>query len=88
MSGGMLPFIGPNGFPQWAHLSEFLSTSHFLSVPGYTQACPDCRGTLVASETMPEFECASCGKIVPVPSGDEILMQDLIDLHKQTVAGQ
>src|ERR1700733_8078912 len=47
MSGGMLPFIGPNGFPQWAHLSEFLSTSHFLSVPGYTQACPDCRGKKV-----------------------------------------
>jgi acyl carrier protein len=54
----------------------------------FPRTCPDCGGTLVESEAMPEFECSSCGKIVPVPSGDEILMQDLIDLHQQTVAEQ
>jgi acyl carrier protein len=54
----------------------------------FSRTCPDCGGTLVESEAMPEFECESCGKIVPVPSGDEILMQDLIDLHEQTAAAR
>jgi acyl carrier protein len=49
------------------------------------RSCAECGGPLVESETMPEFECSGCGKIVPVPSGDEILMQDLIDLHEQAV---
>jgi hypothetical protein len=37
---------------------------------------------------MPEFECESCGVIVPVPSGDEILMQDLIELHERAAAAR
>jgi acyl carrier protein len=54
----------------------------------FPRTCPECQGTLVESETLPEFECSSCGKIVPVPSGDEVLMQDLVDLHEQTVAAK
>lgn len=54
----------------------------------FSRDCPECGSALVESETMPEFECPDCGKIVPVPSGDEILMQDLIDLHQQTVGAQ
>jgi acyl carrier protein len=54
----------------------------------FPRVCPDCDGTLVESEAMPEFECESCGKIVPVPSGDEVLMQDLVDLYETTVAGR
>ena len=54
----------------------------------FPRTCPDCGGTLVESGAMPEFECESCGKIVPVPSGDEILLQDLIDLHVQTTAAR
>jgi acyl carrier protein len=50
----------------------------------FSRECPQCRGALVESETMPEFECPDCGKLVPVPSGDDILMQDLVALHEQT----
>jgi len=42
--------------------------------------CPKCNGQLQESELMPEFTCSSCGEIVPLPSGDEILLQDLIQL--------
>jgi acyl carrier protein len=52
----------------------------------FPRECPECGGALVESETMPEFECAGCGKIVPVTSGDQILMQDLIELHEQAGA--
>jgi acyl carrier protein len=51
----------------------------------FPRSCPECSSTLLESQALPEFECASCGTIVPVPSGDEILMQDLIELHEQTV---
>lgn len=54
----------------------------------FPRTCPDCQGTLVESEAIPEFECGECGKIIPVPSGDEVLLQDLIDLHEQTVAAK
>lgn len=52
----------------------------------FPRACPDCGATLVESDTMPEFECPGCGKILPLPSGDHILMQDLIALHEQAGA--
>jgi acyl carrier protein len=42
--------------------------------------CPNCGGKLQESSFMPEFVCADCKETVPLPSGDEILMQDLIDL--------
>jgi acyl carrier protein len=54
----------------------------------FPRTCPDCGGRLVESEATPEFECESCGKIVPVPSGDEILMKDLVDLHEQTASAR
>ena len=54
----------------------------------FPRTCPECQGTLVESEAMPEFECADCGEIVPVPSGDEVLMKDLVDLYERTGAGQ
>ncbi len=44
--------------------------------------CTKCRGTLVESEVMPEFVCSGCGEIVPLPSGDEILLGDLIRLFE------
>jgi ribosomal protein S27E len=54
----------------------------------FPRTCAECGGTLVESEAMPEFECESCGVIVPVPSGDEILMQDLIELHERAAAAR
>jgi acyl carrier protein len=45
--------------------------------------CPKCAGTLVESEVMPEFECPDCGGYVPLPSGDEILLTDLMELYRE-----
>lgn len=45
-----------------------------------SRQCPECGGELVESNTLPEFVCAGCGKVVPLPSGDAILFQDLIEL--------
>ena len=71
------------------HQRPAFTPEQITQTQDYTlECCPDCGGTLVESEAMPEFECESCGKIVPVPSGDEILMQDLIELHEQTVAAR
>jgi acyl carrier protein len=42
--------------------------------------CPKCGGRLEEAELMPEFTCNNCGEIVPQPSGDEILLQDLLQL--------
>jgi acyl carrier protein len=42
--------------------------------------CPKCGGQLEEAELMPEFICTNCGEIVPQPSGDEILLQDLLQL--------
>jgi acyl carrier protein len=52
----------------------------------FPRECPDCSAALVESELMPEFECPGCGKIVSLPNGDQILMQDLVDLHAQAGA--
>lgn len=52
----------------------------------FPRECPECGGDLVEAEAMPEFVCSSCGAIVPVPSGDDILMQDLIELYDRATA--
>jgi acyl carrier protein len=41
-------------------------------------ACPGCGGSLQPSATTFEAACLGCGKIVPFPAGDEVLLQDLI----------
>lgn len=48
----------------------------------FPRVCPACGGTLVESESLPEFECESCQEIVPVPSGDDVLLDDLIALYE------
>ena len=48
----------------------------------YPRVCTKCGGELVESEVTPEFECAGCGDIVPVPSGDDILLADLIRMYE------
>jgi len=50
----------------------------------FNQQCPKCGGKLVESDVMPEFECSQCGEVVPLPSGDEILLKDLIALFEDT----
>jgi acyl carrier protein len=45
-----------------------------------SRQCPKCSGELVESANLPEFVCASCGHVVPLPSGDAVLYQDLLEL--------
>jgi hypothetical protein len=52
----------------------------------HPRTCAKCGGELVESDIMPEFECSGCGDIVPVPSGDDILLADLVGLY-QSVRG-
>jgi acyl carrier protein len=49
----------------------------------FPRECPHCQGKLVESRVMPEFECSGCGEIVPVPSGDQILLKDLTQIYQQ-----
>jgi hypothetical protein len=49
----------------------------------FSRTCPACGGTLVESESLPEYECGDCGEIVPVPSGDDVLLEDVITLYRQ-----
>jgi acyl carrier protein len=44
--------------------------------------CPDCGGELAESATLPEVVCGRCGKTVPMPSGDTVLLGDLIEMSR------
>jgi acyl carrier protein len=45
--------------------------------------CPRCGGPMVESPVTPELVCESCEESVPLPSGDEILLRDIIALDRQ-----
>ncbi len=56
-------------------------TSRLLEVKAqFPRECPDCGATMHESDVMPEFVCAQCGKIQPLPGGDEILLRDMIEM--------
>jgi acyl carrier protein len=45
----------------------------------FSRQCPACSEmSLEESQATPEFVCAKCGHVVPLPSGDEILFQDML----------
>ncbi len=46
----------------------------------FPRQCPNCGSLMEESEVTPEFTCPQCGTIVPLPSGDDILFEDLIAL--------
>lgn len=46
----------------------------------FPRVCPDCGGPLREAEIVPEFVCDACGAVQPLPSGDDILLQDTIAL--------
>jgi acyl carrier protein len=48
--------------------------------------CPECGSRMRESEQMPEFVCPVCAYVTPVPSGDEILLQDLVALAHEARA--
>jgi acyl carrier protein len=49
----------------------------------FPRACPKCGGVLQESDTMPEFECPDCHTVVPLPSGDDVLLQDVVSLWEE-----
>jgi acyl carrier protein len=48
--------------------------------------CPKCGAEMAESLTLPEFSCSACGNVVPLPSGDEILFQHVLEVERKTVA--
>jgi acyl carrier protein len=44
------------------------------------RTCPDCGATMNESQSLPEFICPSCGKLVPLPSGDDVLFDHLMSV--------
>jgi acyl carrier protein len=44
--------------------------------------CPKCGAEMTESPTLPEFLCATCGNSVPLPSGDEILFQRVLEVER------
>lgn len=57
-------------------------TERLLEVKAaFPRTCEECGGTLVESAVMPEFECSGCQRIVAVPSGDDVLLEDLLLLN-------
>jgi acyl carrier protein len=44
----------------------------------FPRECPKCGARTEESDSMPEFVCPSCGDTRPLPSGDDILMKDMV----------
>jgi acyl carrier protein len=44
----------------------------------FPRECPKCGAQTEESDSMPEFVCGSCGDVRPLPSGDDILMKDMV----------
>ena len=46
----------------------------------FSRECPAC-GQISLEESLvtPEFVCAKCKRVVPLPAGDDILFQDMLD---------
>jgi acyl carrier protein len=42
--------------------------------------CPDCSGELREVADSPELRCVSCSRTIPLPSGDEVMSADLIEI--------
>lgn len=51
------------------------------------RTCPDCKATLAESASLPEFECPNCGKVVPLPSGDDVLFEHVVGLKDSIQKG-
>jgi acyl carrier protein len=51
----------------------------------FPRECPKCGAQTQESDSMPEFECPSCGDVRPLPTGDEVLMNDLLRIIEELV---
>jgi len=77
---------------QASELARMIQVQTFVRIVGrllevkqqFPRECPSCGTTsLEESAVAPEFVCANCGYIQPLPSGDEILFQDLLERIKE-----
>ncbi|MDQ5822891.1 MAG: phosphopantetheine-binding protein [Chloroflexota bacterium] len=50
----------------------------------FPRECPDCGTTMNEAANAPELVCPNCGKIVILPSGDDVLFQDLVALTEES----
>lgn len=44
------------------------------------RTCEKCGGSLKEAEFVPELVCQGCGHVVIIPSGDDVMVKDLIEL--------
>jgi acyl carrier protein len=44
----------------------------------FPRECPKCGAQTQESDSMPEFECPACGDVRPLPSGDDVLFNDVM----------
>ena len=50
----------------------------------FPRECPDCGTEIIEADVLPQFECPKCSKILPFPTGDEVIFQHLVSLAKDT----
>lgn len=50
------------------------------------RTCPKCGQQMEDSPTLPEFVCPACQTSVPLPSGDDVLFENLLSVEKATKA--
>jgi acyl carrier protein len=46
----------------------------------FPRKCPLCGSQTIESDVLPEFVCPNCGDTRPLPTGDEVLLGDLLEL--------
>lgn len=50
----------------------------------FPRECPDCGTEVIEADVLPQFECPKCSKILPFPTGDTVIFQDLVSLAEDT----
>jgi tRNA(Ile2) C34 agmatinyltransferase TiaS len=46
------------------------------------RTCPKCGAQMEESTSLPEFVCPACQTTVPLPSGDNVLFEQLLQLEQ------
>jgi len=49
----------------------------------FPRDCPSCGAETRESDSMPEFECTACGGVRPLPSGDDVLLRDFLEVIEE-----
>jgi acyl carrier protein len=86
-----MPEVDPSALPSGAAAADIVKlitvatfvrvVMRLVEVKGdFPRACPACGAQTEESDVMPEFVCSNCGDIRPLPTGDEVMLQDLVSL--------